>query len=130
MISPRWAAAGLAAALLSGCAAQQAGSSARATAQPDVAAPSVAVETLLSLEGLAETAVAAALGPADRRRTEGPAVILQFMPEDCVLDLFLYPDEDDDTLRVTHAEARDRLGAAADGRLCIAAIADRKAQAS
>ncbi|MBK8210914.1 MAG: hypothetical protein IPK78_14080 [Rhodospirillales bacterium] len=49
------------------------------------------------------------LGPADFKRSDGPAELLQYRDTECIIDLFLYPDAASGAYRVTHVDARDRI---------------------
>lgn len=49
------------------------------------------------------------LGPADFKRSDGPAELLQYRDTDCIIDLFLYPDAASGAYRVAHVDARDRV---------------------
>lgn len=61
------------------------------------------------------------LGQPDLVRRENPAEIWQYRGKNCILDLFLYNDEDDASspYRVVYSEARDRVAGKADQRACL-----------
>jgi hypothetical protein len=49
------------------------------------------------------------LGPADFKRSDGPAELRQYRDTECIIDLFLYPDDASGAYRVAHVDARDRV---------------------
>jgi len=55
--------------------------------------------------GLDGNSITLALGQPDLIRRDGPAEVLQFRGQACVLDLFMYPG-DDQVLSVRHVELR------------------------
>jgi hypothetical protein len=75
-----------------------------------------------SLVGLAPSQVTDMLGPADFRRNDGPAQILQYRSSTCVLDLFLYRAGGGDEPRVTYIEAHDRALAQMAPQACLASV--------
>lgn len=74
------------------------------------------------LVGLDPTQVTGLLGPADFRRDDGPAQILQYRSASCVLDLFLYRADGGGDFRVTYIEARDRSLAKLAPKTCLASV--------
>jgi len=58
------------------------------------------------LFGLDEAGITALLGPTHYTRNEAPARVLQYAGRACVLDLFLYPDGPDGTMRTVYFEMR------------------------
>lgn len=75
-----------------------------------------------SLVGLGPSQVTGMLGPADFRRDDGPAQILQYRSSACVLDLFLYRDTGSGELRVTYIEAHDRALAQMAPQACLGSV--------
>jgi hypothetical protein len=75
-------------------------------------------------KGLTGPDIASLLGAPSFQRHDGEAEIWQYYGPDstCVLDLFVYPDQDQP--RVAHAELRSRGAGNASG--CLAAILDGK----
>ncbi|MGB8842788.1 MAG: hypothetical protein WCC64_17170 [Aliidongia sp.] len=73
--------------------------------------PLLEVTQLAALETLSPPALIARLGEPDFTRRDPPAEIWQYRGTNCVLDLFLYPE--DGELHVLHAvtRARDRVRA-------------------
>lgn len=61
------------------------------------------------------------LGQPDLVRRETPAEIWQYRGQDCVLDLFLYNEEDkpDSPFKVVYSEARDLEAKKTDQRSCL-----------
>jgi hypothetical protein len=53
---------------------------------------------------------------------EGTSLKLQFRGRSCVLDAYLYPSQGDNTLRVTHIDARSPNGADMDQAACVSAL--------
>src|SRR5512134_3714916 len=83
------------------------------------------------LIGLDTAQVTQLLGPADFRRADGPAQILQYRGGTCVLDLYLYRDSSTGQFLVKYIEARDRSFASVAADACLANVArNRRAQAS
>jgi hypothetical protein len=70
------------------------------------------------------------LGPADFRRSDGLAEMRQYRDTACVLDVFLYADSASDGYRVTHVEARDRGGGAAEQACVSGLLRDRGQRAA
>ena len=56
--------------------------------------------------------------PVFRRKDKG-AEILRFRGEDCLLDVYMYPDGPGGALRIAHLEARGPGGQAADKAACL-----------
>jgi len=76
--------------------------------------------------GLAPRAVSHLLGPPTLLRTETPAQVWQYTAADCVLDIYLYAeDETPDKLRVTYYEIRRTDSPRSGTRACIADIIAR-----
>lgn len=76
-----------------------------------------------SLVGLDSSQVTGVLGPADFRRADGPAEILQYRSSACVLDLFLYRDDSlDGAYHVKYIEARDRAQAQLKPKACLGTL--------
>ncbi len=75
------------------------------------------------LMGLAPGAVNSLLGPPSLLRTEAPAEVWQYAAEDCVLDIYLYAEEQmPDRSRVTYYEIRPSETAKRDARACFGKI--------
>jgi hypothetical protein len=68
--------------------------------------PLLEVTQLAALETLSPPALIARLGEPDFTRRDPPAEIWQYRGPNCVLDLFLYPE--DGEMRVLHAATRER----------------------
>ncbi|TQV79881.1 hypothetical protein [Denitrobaculum tricleocarpae] len=64
------------------------------------------------------------LGQPDLVRRENPAEIWQYRGKNCVLDLFLYNEEDnpDSPFKVVYSEARDLNAQKTDQRSCLGAL--------
>ncbi len=75
------------------------------------------------LLGLEASEVTGMLGPADFRRADGPAEILQYRGGTCVLDLYLYRDDATGQFRVKYIEARDRSFASIAPDVCLGSVA-------
>ena len=79
------------------------------------------------LMGLAPHAVNRLLGPPSLLRTELPAQVWQYTAADCVLDIYLYAEEErPDRSRVTYYEIRRAEPASASARACFADIIRRR----
>lgn len=78
------------------------------------------------LMGLAPDQVTGMLGPADFRRDDGPAQILQYRSPTCVLDLYLYRDTGGADFHVTYIEARDRSLGQLAAQTCLASVVRSK----
>ena len=79
------------------------------------------------LMGLAPQAVNRLLGPPSLLRTETPAEVWQYRAADCVLDIFLYAEEEQpDRSRVTYYEIRAADSAPSGARACFAYIIERR----
>ena len=79
------------------------------------------------LMGLAPHAVNRLLGPPSLLRTELPAQVWQYTAADCVLDIYLYAEEErPDRSRVTYYEIRRAETASASARACFADIITRR----
>ena len=77
--------------------------------------------------GLAPHAVNRLLGPPSLLRTELPAQVWQYTAADCVLDIYLYAEEErPDRSRVTYYEIRRAEPASASTRACFADIIRRR----
>lgn len=74
------------------------------------------------LVGLAPSQVTGLLGPADFRRADGPAEIMQYRSPSCVLDLYLYRDDAIGDFRVRYLEARDRALTQQAPQRCLATV--------
>ena len=79
------------------------------------------------LMGLAPEALSRLLGPPSLLRTESPAEVWQYRAADCVLDIFLYAEEEKpDRSRVTYYEIRAADSAPSGARACFADIIERR----
>jgi hypothetical protein len=78
------------------------------------------------LIGLETSQVTRLLGPADFRRADGPAEILQYRGGTCVLDLYLYRDPATGQYLVKHIEARDRSFTRIAPDACLSNVARNK----
>lgn len=61
----------------------------------------------IQLNGLVQAQLEQLLGPPYFKRTDGPARLLQYRDDDCVLDVFVYDTASEGEERVAHVEARD-----------------------
>ena len=89
-----------------------------AAASADSAPPPTAAELAANpsrFEGLNADAVVTWLGDPSFRRRDAPAEVWQYYGDKCVLDLFLY--DENDAQRVAHAEIRSRT--ADEGNGCL-----------
>lgn len=99
--------------LLAACSSPSGLSAAKPPPAPVAAAPPVASHPVLevaqlgSLKTMSSQALVARLGEPDFTRHDPPAEIWQYRGSTCVLDVFLYP-EDDGQMKVAHAATRDR----------------------
>lgn len=109
--------------LVAGC-ASDGGGGGEAAAGGD-ALPAVNVQSS-QLMGLDPGQVTGLLGPADFRRDDGPAQILQYRSPTCVLDLFLYRDSGGGDFHVTYIEARDRSLSQQAPQTCLASVVRSK----
>ncbi len=78
----------------------------QATPQIAAVAPVAGVRGLM---GMTREAIGARLGQAGFVRRDGPAEVLRFRGNTCLLDVFVYR-EADNTQRVTHVDARTLQG--------------------
>ena len=62
------------------------------------------------------------LGPADFKRSDGPAEIRQYRDAECVLDVFLYTDAASGGYRVAHVDARDRVLTGDAQQACVTSL--------
>lgn len=107
----RWFAPTLVAVLLSACASSKPADTSGGGGQLGVSVPSQLARPDGSpdpdkLIGLDAQQVTSLLGPADFRRADGPAEILQYRAQGCLLNVFLYRDAGPEDYRVQHVEAR------------------------
>ena len=72
--------------------------------------------------GLDDEALEALIGPPGLRRDEHPAQVWQYRGESCVLDLFLYPDDEAEPHRVVYYEIRGDDDGALARRRCFRAL--------
>jgi hypothetical protein len=105
--------------VLGACAADDGGGSAMPGGDAAFTAGPVDVGRLA---GLDSTQVASLLGPADFRRADGPAEVLQYRGTGCVLDIYLYRDDAGAGYRVTYVEARDRQAARTAPQPCLSSV--------
>lgn len=61
----------------------------------------------IQLNGLVQAQLDQLLGPPYFKRTDGPARLLQYRNDACVLDVFVYGTTGDGEERVAYVEARD-----------------------
>lgn len=109
---------GLAVAIvITGCAGDDGG--AAAIDPGEAASPSFDVARMIGLDG---DQVGQLLGPADFKRADGPAEMLQYRGAGCVLDVYLYRGGNDGDFRVTYVEARDRQLARVPPQTCIGSV--------
>ena len=104
----------LAAAVLAGCqatapadrnAAPQASSDAEPTVVARATPGTTATKAIGKLDGADEGTLRRHFGTPTLSRRDGPALVLAYRFDDCVLHLFLYPRDDDTDPRVRHAAA-------------------------
>lgn len=109
--------------MTSGCAATSTGAGASSTASTLPPPPSTAFDTrgLENILNKRDDELVALFGVPRLDIIEGQARKLQFTNERCVLDIYLYPPQNNaGTERLSnYAEARDRDGNAADPRACM-----------
>ena len=107
---------------LAGCAGAHRGT-------PNGAAPVAGIDAVSAvpptdLVGLDGPSLETLLGKPGLVRRDYPAEVWQYRNPSCVLDVYLYPD--DERLTVTHAEARAPKIAGDPLRPCIAKLAELK----
>jgi len=90
--------------------------------------PVLEVAQLGDLKALSSQALVARLGQPDFTRQDPPAQIWQYRSASCVLDVFLYP-EDDGQMKVAHAATRDRERLQAPENACSPFAPTRSASA-
>lgn len=79
------------------------------------------------LMGLAPRAISRLLGPPSLLRTERPAEVWQYTAADCVLDIYLYAEEENpDRSRVTYYEIRRAQPGQRGARACFADIIESR----
>ena len=76
------------------------------------------------LIGLDNSAIRRVLGVPTQVRHEPAAQVWQYVTGDCVVDLYLY-DEDDDGLKVTYVEARSHTAEQAPTGRCLKSLLER-----
>lgn len=109
--------------LLSGCAGTH-GSDERpsetAAVEPQAikALPAIPAKLI----GLDAQQLTALFGPAAFRRIDGPAELLRYGADDCILHLILYRVADDAPPRVAHVEARDTSLSPVAERPCVESL--------
>jgi hypothetical protein len=74
------------------------------------------------LAGLTAAELVGHFGNPALQVREGTSLKLQFRGRSCVLDAYLYPSQGDNTLRVTHIDARSPNGADIDQAACVSAL--------
>jgi hypothetical protein len=109
----------LAGVVVAGCAGDKGGSGRQ---DLDPGGPVPASFDVNRLIGLDSGQVAGLLGPADFRRTDGPAEILQYRGTACVLDVYLYREDGSGDFRTTYLAARDRQLARMAPQACLASV--------
>jgi hypothetical protein len=81
------------------------------------------------LANLTEAQVGSLLGPADFRRKDGPALLMQYRSSPCVLDVILYRDAArGDDFRVTYVESRGANATRVANASCLASVRAGRAQ--
>ena len=79
------------------------------------------------LMGLGPQAISRLLGPPSLLRTEKPAQVWQYTAADCVLDIYLYAEEENpDRSRVTYYEIRRAQPSQRGDRACFADIIESR----
>jgi hypothetical protein len=61
----------------------------------------------VQLTGMGPAQLDKLLGPPQFKRNDGPAHLMQYRNDACVLDVFVYENRDTGEARVEHVEARD-----------------------
>ena len=100
--------------VLAGCATRQ---------QPEPEAPSVPSPTTrepVGIVGLTTQQLVGHFGNPALQVREGTSLKLQFRGRSCVLDAYLYPQNN--VLRVTHVDTRTLAGYDSDQAACIASL--------
>jgi hypothetical protein len=83
-----------------------------------------------ALANLTDAQVGSLLGPADFRRLDGPALLMQYRSSPCVLDIVLYRDAArGDDFRVTYVESRGANAARVANSACLASVRASRGQA-
>ena len=100
--------------VLAGCAARQ-------QSQPEVATPQPPLEREpVGIVGLTAQQLVGHFGNPALQIREGTSLKLQFRGRSCVLDAYLYPQNN--VLRVTHVDTRTLAGYDSDQAACIASL--------
>jgi len=76
----------------------------------------------VQLTGLGPTQLDELLGPPQFKRTDGPARLMQYRNDACVLDVFVYENRSTGESRVEHVEARDHGLRGMPETTCLAAL--------
>jgi hypothetical protein len=76
----------------------------------------------VQLTGLGPAQLDELLGPPQFKRTDGPARMIQYRNDACVLDIFIYEDHATGQARVEHVEARDHGLRGMSETTCLAAL--------
>jgi len=92
---------------------------------PQAAAAVPAATGARALIGMTRDDVAARFGPAGFVRRDGPAEVLRFRGNVCLLDVFVYR-EADNTQRVAHVDARTLQGRPTPPDPCLASLEKEK----
>lgn len=74
--------------------------------------------------GATPTTLIAELGEPRLRRQESPAEVWQYRGQGCVLDLFLY--EEEQVFKVVHLEARDSSAQSVETRSCLRSLLEAR----
>lgn len=80
------------------------------------------------LAGFSGEALGELLGPPLFKRHDAPAEVWQYGGADCLLDVFLYRDENAGDLTVAHSEARTRDGTGMERRNCLTSLIKKRRQ--
>jgi len=99
---------------------------------PAVARAETVIPTALHLTGdpdellgLDHATLRRTLGKPTQVRREWTAQVWQYMTGDCVVDLYLYDDEDTGALKVTYVEARSRAAEQTPTTRCLKSLLER-----
>lgn len=76
----------------------------------------------MQLTGLGPAQLDELLGPPQFKRTDGPARMIQYRNDACVLDIFIYENHATGQARVEHVEARDHGLRGMSETTCLAAL--------
>jgi hypothetical protein len=96
----------------------------RPQVQPEVAQPATPITppAARQLIGLTPQELVGHFGAPALQVHEGSSLKLQFRGRTCVLDAYLYPSQNNGTMRVTYVDTRASSGVDMDQAACISAL--------